>query len=282
MVFYYNRAGWVANMALLINLFFLMGVLAAWGAVLTLPGIAGIVLTIGMAVDANVLIYERIKEELDAGKSLRKAVPDGFKHSYSAIVDSNLTTMLVGIILWIFGSGPILGFATTLVIGILTSMFTAIFVSRLVFETMLRKEWKIIFSNRLTQRWFRDSKFDFIAGRKKFYILSSVIILAGIISMFTKGFSLGVDFKGGRTYVVDFDENISTDDVRNALEGQFGAEPEVKTYGDFSQVKITTTYLIDSTGTTAEEDAREKLESGLKTVGQDYVIQSARSEEHTY
>ncbi|QEC53115.1 SecD/SecF fusion protein [Anseongella ginsenosidimutans] len=274
MVFYYARAGWVANIALLVNLFFLMGVLAAWGAVLTLPGIAGIVLTIGMAVDANVLIYERIKEELDLGKSLKKAIPDGFRHAYSAIIDSNVTTLLVGIILWIFGSGPILGFATTLVIGILTSMFTAIFISRLIFETLLSKERKVTFSTKLTERWFRDSKFDFIAGRKKFYIISAAIILAGVVSMFVKGFSLGVDFKGGRTYVVDFNENVSTNDVRNALEVQFGAEPEVKTYGDFSQVKITTTYLIDSASATAESAARQKLEEGLQAVGPDYVIQS--------
>lgn len=276
MVFYYARAGWVANIALLVNLFFLMGVLAAWGAVLTLPGIAGIVLTIGMAVDANVLIYERIKEELDLGKGLKKAIPDGFRNAYSAIIDANVTTILVGIILWIFGSGPILGFATTLVIGILISMFTAIFISRLIFESMLNKDRKITFSIKLTERWFRDSNFDFIASRKKFYLVSSVIILAGVVSMFVKGFSLGVDFKGGRTYVVDFTENVATADVRNALEVSFGAEPEVKTYGDFSQVKITTTYLIDSTSATAEAEARRALEEGLRTVGPDYVIQSAQ------
>ncbi|OFY93816.1 MAG: protein-export membrane protein SecD, partial [Bacteroidetes bacterium RIFOXYC12_FULL_35_7] len=187
MMFYYSRAGVVANIALLTNFFFLFGVLASLGAVLTLPGIAGIVLTMGMAVDANVIIYERIKEELRAGKGLKLAIADGYKNAYSAIIDGNVTTLLTGIVLYIFGSGPVQGFATTLIIGILTSLFSAIFISRLIFLTMMRKNWNISFYNSKTKDLLANAGYLFIKAKKKAYIISGIIILIGLISLFTKG-----------------------------------------------------------------------------------------------
>lgn len=275
MVFYYSKAGWIANLALLANLFFLIGVMASIGAVWTLPGIAGLVLTIGMAVDANVLIYERIKEELDLGKSLRLAVADGYKNAYSAIIDSNVTTLITGIILMVLGSGPILGFATTLVIGIVISMFTAIFISRLILERYIDKNKIVSFSTSITKKLFQDSNFDFVKGRRKFYILSSVIILAGIISIFTRGFSLGVDFQGGRTYVVDFQTEVSTIEVRNALKDAFANDaPEVKSYGN--GVRITTDYLINDTSPNVEETVEGKLNQGLNKLGVKYEIKDAQ------
>lgn len=276
MALYYNKAGWVANVALIVNLFFLIGVLASLGAVLTLPGIAGIVLSLGMSVDANVLIYERIREELDEGKSMRLAIAEGFKKAMSSILDSNITTFLTGVILYIFGSGPIVGFATTLMIGIVTSLFAAIFISRLIFEWMLKKEQSISFSIKATQNLFKNSKFDFITGRKRFYIFSSVIIIAGLVSMFTRGFSLGVDFKGGRSYFVEFDKPVETDNVRSALLAEFGTAPEVKTFGGSNEVKITTSYLVDETSESADAQAVEKLNSGLKKISPDYEIKDSQ------
>ncbi|HET8827844.1 MAG TPA: protein translocase subunit SecDF [Pelobium sp.] len=275
MVFYYSKAGWIANIALLANLFFLIGVMASIGAVWTLPGIAGLVLTIGMAVDANVLIYERIKEELELGKSLRLAVADGFTNAYSAIIDSNVTTLITGIILMVLGSGPILGFATTLVIGIVISMFTAIFISRLILERYIDKDKMISFSTSLTKKLFQDSNFDFIKGRRKFYILSSIIIIAGIISIFTRGFSLGVDFQGGRTYVVDFQTEVSTLEVRDALKDAFEDDaPEVKSYGD--GVRITTDYLINDNSPNVEKTVEGKLNEGLSKLNIKYEIKDAQ------
>lgn len=272
MALYYNRAGWVANVALIANLFFLMGVLASLGAVLTLPGIAGIVLALGMSVDANVLIYERIREEMADGKSMRIAIAEGYKKAMSSILDSNITTFLTGLILYFFGAGPILGFATTLMIGILTSLFAAIFITRLIFEAMLAKEQTISFSIKATQNLFKDSKFDFITGRKKFYILSSVIILAGVISMFTQGFSLGVDFKGGRSYFVEFDKPVEVDNVRSVLFKEFGVAPEVKTFGSSNEVKITTSYEADNNSVEVESLVSQKLNSGLKQISTKYEI----------
>jgi len=276
MALYYSKAGWVANVALLVNLFFLMGVLASLGAVLTLPGIAGIVLSLGMSVDANVLIYERVREELAEGKSIRQAIAEGFSKAMSSILDSNITTFLTGVILYIFGSGPIVGFATTLMIGILTSLFAAIFITRLIFEWMLSKQQDISFSIKATQNLFKDSKFDFIAGRRKFYVFSSVIIIAGLVSIFTRGFSLGVDFKGGRSYFVEFDKTAKVGDVRNALEAEFGIAPEVKTYGSSNEVKITTSYMIDETSEKAEALVTKKLNDGLKKISQHYEIKDAQ------
>jgi len=276
MAMYYSTAGLVANIALLVNLFFLMGVLASLGAVLTLPGVAGIVLSLGMSVDANVLIYERIREELAEGKSLRLAIAEGFRKAMPSILDSNITTFLTGMILYIFGQGPIVGFATTLMIGIVTSLFAAIFISRLVFEWMLERKNPIRFSIKATENLFKDSKFDFITGRKKFYILSSAIILAGIISAFTQGFSLGVDFSGGRSYFVAFDKPVDVEDARGILVGAFDSPVEVKTFGTSNQVKITTAYLINDNTIAADEKVNVKLEEGLKKINPVYEIKDSQ------
>lgn len=267
MVFYYSNAGWVADMALFANIFFVFGVLVAWGAVLTLPGIAGIVLTIGMSVDANVLIYERIREEIAEGKGIRAAITDGYKMAYSSIIDSNVTTLLIGIILMSFGTGPIQGFAVTLVIGIITSLFSAIFITRLIFEGMLDKNKVIRFATPWTEGAFKKLHFDFVNKRKYYYLISGIIITAGIISMFIKGFNFGVDFKGGRTYVVRFDNPVETQNVRQALTQSFGIAPEVKTFGGNNQVKLTTTYLIDDNSMDVDNKVLNKLEEGLKSIG---------------
>jgi SecD/SecF fusion protein len=266
MALYYNRAGLIADVALFANVFFIMGVLASLGAVLTLPGIAGIVLTIGMSVDANVLIYERVREELEAGKSFRLAIADGFRNAYSSIIDANVVTLLTGIILYVFGSGPILGFATTLIIGIVTSLFAAIFITRIIFESQIAKDKVVSFSNKFTQGFFKDANFDFLSRRKIFYIISGVIIGAGIISLFVKGLSFGVDFKGGRTYVVRFDNAVSTTDVRSVLTKEFSGSPEVKTFGSGNQVKITTSYLIEKGGDEVENEVQAKLMAGLNGI----------------
>lgn len=263
MVFYYNRAGWIADIALVVNLFFVMGVMASLGAVLTLPGIAGIVLTIGMSVDANVLIYERIREELSAGKSFRVAISDGYKAAYSSIIDANVTTLITGIILAMFGSGPILGFATTLIIGILTSLFCAIFITRLIFEAKIEKSQTIPFFTNISKNVFTDANYDFLGKRKVFYGVSSVILVAGLISIFTKGLSLGVDFQGGRSYVVRFDEAVNTAEIRSALTGAFDGAPEVKTFGESNQVKITTSYLINDNSEETDQIVEGKLKEGL-------------------
>ncbi|UKJ06414.1 protein translocase subunit SecDF [Solitalea lacus] len=264
MAIYYNKAGLSADLALIVNLFFMIGVLASFGAVLTLPGIAGIVLNIGMAVDANVLIYERIKEELDHGKSLRMAITDGFKHAYSAIIDANVTILLLGIILYVFSSGLIQGFATTLVIGIFTSLFSAIFITRLIFEAQLAKNKVIKFTNEFSKNWFKDTDFDFVSKRKIFYYISGAIILAGAVSLVTRGLSLGVDFQGGRTYTVRFDKDVKVGDVRKALTPVFDGEaPEVKTFGSSSQVRITTAYQIDNQSETIDKEIEAKLKTGL-------------------
>lgn len=276
MMFYYNRAGTVANIAVFVNVFFLMGVLASLGAVLTLPGIAGIVLTLGMAVDANVLIYERVREELEHGKSIRLAIADGFKHAMPSILDSQITTFLTGIILYVFGNGPILGFATTLMIGIITSLFTSIFISRLVFEWMLEKKWEIKFSNPWSSHTFKNANYAFVKNRTKFYLFSGLFILAGLVSMFTRGFSLGVDFKGGRTYVVQFDKSVETEKVRTILNNTFGTTTEVKSFGSDNQVKVTTAYLIDNNNESADAQVEAKLNEGLAKVGGKTTILSSQ------
>lgn len=274
---YYSKGGWVANVALLVNLFFLMGVMASIGAVLTLPGIAGIVLSLAMAIDANVLIYERIREEIANGKSLKVAVSEGFSKAMSSILDSNITTFLTGVILYIFGSGPILGFATTLMLGILTSLFSAIFITRIILEWMLDRKQNISFSIKATENLFKDSKFDFISGRKKFYAISSIIIIAGLVSMFTRGFSLGVDFKGGRSYFVEFDKPVQTDDVREVLLTEFDVAPEVKTYGSSNEVKITTSFMIDDSSPETEAIVSKKLRDGLSKISPNYEIKDAQT-----
>jgi SecD/SecF fusion protein len=264
MILYYNRAGWVADLALLTNIFFLFGVLASLGAVLTLPGIAGIVLTLGMAVDANVIIYERIKEEVRAGKGMKLAIADGYKNAYSAIIDGNVTTLLTGIVLYTFGSGPVQGFATTLIIGILSSLFSAIFISRLVFSYFLDRNKDISFGNKFTINTFAGSNIDFLGMRKKAYILSLAIIILGVGSLAYKGLNYGVDFSGGRTYVIRFDQPVSTNEMRNSLEAEFGQMPEVKTFGPSSQVKITTKYLIDDDNPGVDSIIQNKIFKAVK------------------
>ncbi|WP_069659824.1 protein translocase subunit SecDF [Arcticibacter eurypsychrophilus] len=274
---YYSKGGWVANIALIVNLFFLMGVMASLGAVLTLPGIAGIVLSLAMSIDANVLIYERVREELSEGKPLKVAITEGFSKAMSSILDSNITTFLTGLILFIFGSGPILGFATTLMLGILTSLFSAIFITRIILEWLIEKKQNISFSIKATENLFKDSKFDFIAGRKKFYAISSFIIIAGLISMFTRGFSLGVDFKGGRSYFVEFDKPVKTDAVRDVLLTEFGIAPEVKTYGSSNEVKITTSFMVDNSSEETEAIVSKKLNDGLSKISPKYLIKDAQT-----
>jgi SecD/SecF fusion protein len=289
MIFYYSRrAGLVADIALIANMFFLMGVLASLQAVLTLPGIAGIVLTIGMSVDANVLIYERIREELAAGKNLKAAVKDGYKNAYSAIFDAQLTTFLTGLILFFFGTGPIKGFATTLVIGILTSLFSAIILTRLIFERMLAKNNKITFDTKLTRNAFKNANIDFVGKRKIFYIISGVVIIAGIVSLITKGLDLGVDFSGGRNYVITFDQDVETVDVQDHLTVAFGETPTVITYGTKNSIRVTTKYLINDERPEVDSIIKAQMFEGLQPYlgsnvtlddfvnGQDYIISSIK------
>lgn len=266
MIVYYSRAGLVANIALVTNIFFLFGVLASIGAVLTLPGMAGIVLTLGMAVDANVIIYERIKEEVRAGKGMQLAIVDGYKNAYSAIVDGNVTTLLTGIVLYIFGSGPVQGFATTLIIGILSSLFTAIFITRMTFAWMQKKNMPISFASKFTANVLSKTKFDIIGSRKKAYFFSLALIVISIGSLATHGLNYGIDFTGGRTYLVRFDQNVNTVDVRKSLTQSFdNVAPEVKTFGSSNQIKVTTKYLINDEGTEVDSIIQSKLFAGLKS-----------------
>lgn len=269
MYFYYSGAGLVANVALLVNMFFIFGILNSFGAVLTLPGMAGIVLTIGMAVDANVIIFERIREELRSGKGLRAALVDGYKNSNSAIIDANVTTLLTGVILYSFGTGPIRGFATTLIIGILTSLFSALFISRVVFERRLDAKKTINFSTKTTRDWYTNINFNFLAKRKIAYAISTVVIIIGLGSLFTNGLNLGVDFVGGRSFQVRFDQPVEVSDISESLSGTLvdaegnSFKPVVKTLGESNQVIITTNYRIDETGTQVDQDIEDKLFAGV-------------------
>lgn len=282
MIFYYGKAGIASNIALLANLFFIIGVLASTNIALTLPGIAGIVLTIGISVDANVLIYERIREELRAGKGARLAITDGYKNAYSSIIDANVTTLLTGIILWFFGTGPVEGFAKTLVIGIITSLFSAIFITRLIFAWRLDNKKKITVATKMTEGAFQNLKLNLVGKRKTYYIISGIIILLGIGSFVTRGLSYGVDFTGGRTYLVRFDQSVSTVDVRNALSETFVTDegvklaPEVKVFGEDNQVKITTSFLIDNDEAEADDLVESKLNEGLQGIGDNYEIMSSQ------
>ena len=261
---YYMRAGWVANVALFVNIFFIMGILASLGAVLTLPGIAGIVLTIGLSVDANILIFERVREELRHGKGTRLAISDGFKHAMSSILDSNITLLILGIVLYIFGTGPIQGFATTLVIGVLSSLFAAVLITRLIFEWLLEKNKTINFSNKVSENIYKGVHFNFVNNRKYYYIFSSLVILAGVVSFAMKGLNYGVDFKGGRTYIVQMDQSMTIDQIRHSLAVPFESAPEVKTIGSANRFKIATPYLIDDTSSTIEALLMDKLYTSLK------------------
>ena len=263
MIFFYQGAGVAADIALLCNVLLLFGVLVSFGAVLTLPGIAGLVLTMGMAVDANVIIYERIKEELAAGKGLSKAVSDGYKNAYSAIIDGQVTTLLTGIVLFIFGSGPVQGFATTLIIGIITSVLTSIFITRLIFDDRIKKGKNITFENSLTRNFLKNTHFDFIGARKWSYIVSGALILISLVSIFTKGFTYGVDFTGGRTYVVRFDKPVTAEEIRQAAIAEFDGAVEVKQFGGESQMKITTQYKNDEESSDVDAEVEGKLYNAL-------------------
>lgn len=277
MIFYYNRAGIAANVAVLLNVFFLLGILASLNAVLTLPGIAGIVLTMGTAVDANVLIYERIREELRLGKSIRQAIADGYKNALPSILDSQITTFLVGLVLFFFGSGPILGFATTLMIGIITSLFTSIYVSRLIFEFMLDKDMKISVSFPWSANTLVNANYQFVKNRKIFYGISATAVVVCLVFIFTKGFTLGVDFQGGRSYTVAYDQSVDVENVRENLDNVFEATTEVKTFGSSNQVKVTTTYNITETSDEADAEVLAKLNEGLSKIeGNNYEILSSQ------
>ena len=262
MVVFYNRAGWVSVAALITNVFLLIGILASIGAVLTLPGIAGIVLTMAMAVDGNVIIYERVKEELRAGASLANAVENGFKNAYSAIIDGQVTTFLLGLVLIMFGSGAVQGFAVTLCIGIVTSLFTSIFITRLIIDSNLQHKRKLNFSFPFSENFLRNSHIDFIGKRRTFYIIAGVAIAVCVASFCFRGLSFGIDFSGGRTYVVRFDQPVNAVDVRSDLAKQFEEAPEVKTYGPSNQLKITTKYKIAEDGDAVKNEIVEKLYAG--------------------
>jgi len=265
MIFFYNKAGVVAGIALMLNFLIVMGCMASLEAVLTLPGIAGMVLSLGMAVDANVIIYERIREEIRAGKGARLAIDDGFKASYSAIIDGNLTTILTGIILFIFGSGPVQGFAVTLIIGIISSMFTAIFIARLIFTWMLKRNIKVTYSNTLTENVFTGINIDFVGKRKIFYVISCIVLGLGVVSLFVRGLDYGIDFTGGRSYTVRFDQSVKSDELRESLTKAFdGVAPEVKTFGSNKQMKITTNWRVNENSREVDSIAEQKLYEGLK------------------
>ncbi|MBQ6688283.1 MAG: protein translocase subunit SecDF [Bacteroidales bacterium] len=264
MVLFYQGAGLVADIALICNVVLLFGTLVSFGAVLTLPGIAGLVLTLGMAVDANVIIYERVKEELRAGKGLSKAIADGYRNAYSAIIDGQFTTFLTGLVLFVFGSGPVQGFATTLIIGILTSVLTSVFITRIMFDDRVTKGKNITFDNKLTRNFLQNTHVDFLGKRKIAYIVSSVIIVISLVSIFTKGFTYGVDFTGGRTYVVRFDQPVTAEDVRAAAIEEFDGAVEVKQFGGESQMKITTQYLVENESSEADAEVESKLYNALK------------------
>ncbi|WP_334055725.1 protein translocase subunit SecDF [Polaribacter sp. P097] len=266
MILYYGKAGAFANVALIVNILFIFGVLASFNAVLTLPGIAGIILTIGMSVDANVIIFERIKEGLFKKKGLKQSVEEGFsiKGALSAIIDANITTLLTGIILYVFGTGPIKGFALTLMIGIATSLFTAVFITRLLIDSSVNKGSNLTFNTSVSKGWFQNINVEFLKKRKVAYIISGTIIIGGLISIFSIGLKQGVDFKGGRSYVVRFDQDMNATEVAGTLKDAFGSAPEVKTYGQANQLKITTVYKIEEEGTEVDEEVQNTLFTGLK------------------
>jgi SecD/SecF fusion protein len=264
MLFFYSSAGAIANIVLLLNLFLIIGIMAAFGSTLTLPGLAGLVLTMGIAVDANVIIYERVKEELRLGKGLLIAAQEGFKHSLSAILDGNITTLLTGIILAWIGVGPVKGFAITLIIGIFTTLFTALLLSKIIIERRLEKGKSLEFQTSWTKNFLQGYNFDFIGKRKITYAISTVIIILGIASFATRGFEMGIDFKGGREYKVRFEKPVNTADVSKELTKTLGDGSIVKRYGAENQVKITTSYLIDKPGKEIDGKVETAVYEGLK------------------
>lgn len=275
MVFYYGRAGLIANVALIVNIFFLVGALASMKAILTLPGIAGIVLTIGMAVDANVLIFERIREELRAGKGVKAAVDEGFKRALSSILDGNITTLLTGIVLAVFGTGPIKGFATTLIIGIFTSFFAAVVVTRLIMTHFIDRDKKINFSTKMTEGWLTKVNLPFVQKRRVFYLISGAVIVAGMISMFSRGLDLGVDFQGGRQYTVQFTEKEADYTlISQKLTDDFdGLTPSVKMIDNKYTALITTKYRITEVSDSINNLVEQKLIAGLAEFGDNEILE---------
>ncbi len=266
--FYGLVPGLIADGALVLNIFFTMGILASFQAVLTLPGIAGMVLTLGMAVDANVLIYERTKEELRAGKSLGKAIADGYSNAFSAIFDSNLTSIITGIVLFYFGTGPIRGFATTMIIGLFASFLTAVFLTRIVYEALLAKDKlkNVTFTTSLTKDLLTNPKINFLGARKVGYLIPAAIIVLGAISMMTIGLNNGIDFTGGRNYVIRFNQEVKTDDVRNMLDAQLDGSVSVIQIGTADQVRVSTNYKIDDNDPTVDQEIENKLFEGVKSL----------------
>ncbi|TAF50115.1 MAG: protein translocase subunit SecD, partial [Sphingobacteriia bacterium] len=264
MLLYYNTGGWVANIALILNLLFTIGVLSALGFTLTAPGIAGLVLTIGMAVDTNVIIFERIKEELTRGKSYSVAVADGYRRSLAPVLDAHVTTLLTAIILASFGLGPVLGFATTQIIGILLSLFCGILVSRLITDIYTNKNRHFEYFTGISRRIFKHASFKFIEYRKYAYVLSAVILVLGIASIYN-GFDEGVEFAGGRSYTIKFDKPVNADEIRNELKTTFGEAPVVKTVDTRNQVNITTSYKINEKGANIDSLVEKMLYTGLQS-----------------
>ena len=264
MVFYYGSSGIYADIALVLNILLIFGILAGLGAVLTLPGIAGVVLTIGISVDANVLIFERIREELDKGKGIRKAIADGFNNALSSILDANITTGLTALILFIFGTGPIKGFATTLLIGIGTSLFTAIFITRILVDSRNGKGREVSFSTKATKGLFSNIKISFLQRRKVAYLVSSILILISLASLSFQGLNQGVDFVGGRSYTVRFDKPVNPTEIGGVLSNEFGSA-EAKTFGEDNQLKITTKYKVDVEGIAVDEEIQNKLFDALQS-----------------
>ena len=270
MIFYYGRSGFYADIALVLNILLIFGILAGLGAVLTLPGIAGIVLTIGISVDANVLIFERVREEVRKGKGIRKAISDGFNNALSSILDANITTGLTALILFIFGTGPIKGFATTLLIGIATSLFTAIFITRIFLDSRNEKGKSISFGTKLTMSLFSNINIGFLTKRKVAYTISFILISISTFSLFFQGLNQGVDFVGGRSYVVRFEKEVNPSEISRSLIDVFGSV-EVKTFGDDNQLKITTNYKVDIEGIEVDNEIQNKLFTGLKTYLNDEI-----------
>lgn len=266
MMIYYGKAGWYANVALAVNLLFLFGILASLGAVLTLPGIAGIVLTMGTAVDANIIIYERAKEELRAGKTLEEAVKTSYswRGAMSSITDANVTHILTGAVLFIFGSGPIKGFATTLLIGIVTSLFTSIFIARIFIDWNISKKNDLTFVTNFSKNMFNNFHFDFLGMKKWTYLFSSIVVIISVISLATNGLDQGVDFVGGRTFQVRFEKPIETETVKAELAKVFDGSAEVKVFGNDNQLKITTKYKVQEPGIKADEEVNKLLFATLK------------------
>ena len=266
--FYGVIPGLIADGALVLNIFFTMGILASFQAVLTLPGIAGMVLTLGMAVDANVLIYERTKEELRAGKSLSKAIADGYSNAFSAIFDSNLTSIITGVVLFYFGTGPIRGFATTMIIGLFASFLTAVFLTRIVYEALLAKDKlkNVTFTTSITKDLLTNPKINFLGARKVGYLIPVAIIVLGAISMSTIGLNNGIDFTGGRNYVIRFTQDVKTDEVRNLLDAQLEGSVSVIQIGTPDQVRVSTNYKIDNNDPAIDQEIESKIFEGVKSL----------------